>query len=469
MRHTAHYRRRRFSPELRNRIIIIPGVIAAVFVVANIILWAAYQNRTYPRTKVMNTTVGSVSYSGLSQKVSELKLLPATVTLTHDKQKSQVKLADLGISKDTARTVSGAKEQRSWLPVLNLFKSPQLQAPIKVDSKKLSTKTTDLAKTFRQDAQDARLTLNGATVAVAGHKDGYELDKSRLQAAITSTLDKGTTTVAVATKTTKPKVTAKQIEADKQLIQSQINTAITFKYQGKTKTASKEDVAKWYVASGNLLAVSPDTVRNYIAQTGTGFGIRVKDINQAVEATTQSLTKTKPVTITLTAQVAVKTYTYCVAAKGVSTSYLPAMRTKAASTFSDSRGWGLNSLVEFKEVSSGCNFTLWLAAPELMPTFGAICDSMWSCRVGPNVVINFDRWQNASPSWNANGGTLNEYRDMVINHETGHWLGYGHDHCPGAGQAAPVMQQQSINLQGCTFSPWPNAAELNVLRSRLGI
>jgi hypothetical protein len=50
---------------------------------------------------------------------------------------------------------------------------------------------------------------------------------------------------------------------------------------------------------------------------------------------------------------------------------------------------------------------------------------------------------------------------MVINHEVGHFIGFGHASCGGAGQPAPVMQQQSISLQGCKFNPWPTASELD--------
>lgn len=150
-----------------------------------------------------------------------------------------------------------------------------------------------------------------------------------------------------------------------------------------------------------------------------------------------------------------RSITYCISAKGVDPSFLPELEAKLASVYSDSRGWSLGGTNTFIKVSSGCSLTVWLTAAELMPSFGAICDSMWSCTVWPNVILNFDRWRFASPAWNGGGGSLDDYRSMVINHETGHWFGFGHRFCQGAGQLAPVMQQQSISLQGCTTNPWP--------------
>lgn len=162
-----------------------------------------------------------------------------------------------------------------------------------------------------------------------------------------------------------------------------------------------------------------------------------------------------------------KTYTYCTAVKNVDPAYLPELETKLASVYGDNRGWNLEGAVSYTKATSNCNFTVWLSAANDMPSFGAICDTTWSCTVSPNVILNFDRWQGASAAWTGGGGSLDDYRTMVINHETGHWLGFYHKFCGGAGQPAPVMQQQSIDLQGCAANPWPLDSERVELRKHL--
>jgi uncharacterized protein DUF3152 len=159
-------------------------------------------------------------------------------------------------------------------------------------------------------------------------------------------------------------------------------------------------------------------------------------------------------------------YHYSVRGKG-NVSSIEEFAAAAAETYADRRGWSLGGLVRFERVASGGDFTLWLAADSRMSTFGGACDVVWSCRNGDNVVINEDRWLGASPAWNAGGESLREYRHMVVNHETGHWLGFGHSTCAAPGVAAAVMQQQSMGLQGCAASAWPLAGERAVVARRL--
>lgn len=159
------------------------------------------------------------------------------------------------------------------------------------------------------------------------------------------------------------------------------------------------------------------------------------------------------------AQASTRTVTYDVTTRGTITASLAEFKTDANQTLNDSRGWAQLG-VRFQEVASGGMFTLVLSEASQLPTFSSGCDALYSCNAGRYVIINQDRWLGATPSWNQAGGSLRNYRHMVINHETGHWLGHGHAHCGGTGQQAAVMQQQSIDLEGCSFNPWPLASEL---------
>jgi hypothetical protein len=163
-----------------------------------------------------------------------------------------------------------------------------------------------------------------------------------------------------------------------------------------------------------------------------------------------------------------KVITYSVSGRG-NVSSLEDFSAEAAQVYADLRGWSLGGSLRFDRVASGGDFTLWLTADGLMSTFGGSCDVVWSCRNGRNVVINEDRWLGATDTWHAAGKPLATYHEMVLNHETGHWLGFNHAHCSGPGQPAPVMQQQSMTLEGCLPNPWPLPSERATVAARRGV
>jgi hypothetical protein len=125
------------------------------------------------------------------------------------------------------------------------------------------------------------------------------------------------------------------------------------------------------------------------------------------------------------------------------------------STLGDRRSWTAGGKWSFQRISSGRpDFVVTLASPKTVDRLCYPLDTAGytSCRVGNTVVVNLARWQLAVPDFK---GDLATYRLYVINHEVGHRLGHGHMACPGSGQLAPVMQQQTLGLKGCQPNPWP--------------
>ena len=79
-------------------------------------------------------------------------------------------------------------------------------------------------------------------------------------------------------------------------------------------------------------------------------------------------------------------------------------------------------------------------------------NSIYSCRKDQDIVLNFFRWQNGAVDFK---NDMETYRIYLINHETGHILGWGHVGCPKEGAIAPVMMQQSKGTEGCIPYGWP--------------
>lgn len=76
-----------------------------------------------------------------------------------------------------------------------------------------------------------------------------------------------------------------------------------------------------------------------------------------------------------------------------------------------------------------------------------------SCWDGRRANLNLDRWMTGVAPFHTD---LAVYRQYLVSHEVGHGLGYRHVSCPGTGQVAPVMMQQSKGLSGCTANGWPH-------------
>ena len=122
----------------------------------------------------------------------------------------------------------------------------------------------------------------------------------------------------------------------------------------------------------------------------------------------------------------------------------------------DSRSWIADGVTGFRRTAAAPDFTILVASPD---TVDAICAPLrtagyLSCRNESQIVLNADRWTEATEWWEDG---IDVYRAYLVNHEVGHVLGHQHVGCPGEGMAAPVMMQQTKGLGACVANGWPYA------------
>ena len=114
---------------------------------------------------------------------------------------------------------------------------------------------------------------------------------------------------------------------------------------------------------------------------------------------------------------------------------------------SDPDGWESHGY-EFVRVESKPNVHIRLSSPKTMLHESGCRRDDLSCAElnGHKMFLNAHRWTAGS---RASGQDLDGYRQYVVSHEMGHILGHDHVKCPGSGQPAPIMMQQTVGIGQC--------------------
>nr|WP_246280870.1 DUF3152 domain-containing protein [Cellulomonas humilata] len=123
-------------------------------------------------------------------------------------------------------------------------------------------------------------------------------------------------------------------------------------------------------------------------------------------------------------------------------------------TLNDPRGWGADGSLSFARTDGVAELRVVLASPS---TVDDLCAPLRtggevSCGRSGHAVLNLRRWVLATTEL---ADDKVRYRQYLVNHEVGHLLGHGHERCGGAGQLAPLMQQQSYKAAPCIPNAWP--------------
>jgi hypothetical protein len=122
----------------------------------------------------------------------------------------------------------------------------------------------------------------------------------------------------------------------------------------------------------------------------------------------------------------------------------------------DPRSWARDRHLVRIEDPEHADIRLLFATPStvdrLCGEVGLRTHGVYSCWTGTFATINSWRYAFGATGFD----DLDTYRRYVVNHEVGHGLGFGHVGCPGPGELAPVMMQQSASLGACVANGWPH-------------
>ncbi|HEX5798223.1 MAG TPA: DUF3152 domain-containing protein [Candidatus Saccharimonadales bacterium] len=491
-----------------NKPLLIAAALLSIVVIYGLANFYTHQDKTYSNSYLAQNDISNLSSDELAAFINNL-MNETYIELSYKDQKEFKSAKDLGIYFDENQLINLAQNKNLLGALRPWFIKSSQNLTLNVDYKKLEKALAKFKNKSFEPAKNAEFTVKDNKLLIKKEKQGFGLDWEAIGSEILDNLSVSFEPLSKQLEVTgiEPEVTEEDIKSLSETINQKINNDYSISADGQVETASKRDIASWLrvvKSSGETPALDVDAkmVNQYVKKIASQFtvsptiqvtsvyksgkksqvttkgknGRGVTNIDSISEDMINKLKSGdsykgeftfneidfRKVREAVDDTLRKATYTYDVAVWGSVQSSLASFKSLAAQTLADSRGWPAGG-VSFQEVASGGNFTLVLAEPSRVASAAPICSSAYSCRAGRNVIINDDRWRLATPSWNSAGGSLRDYRHMVVNHEVGHWLGFGHRYCSGAGQLAPVMQQQSISLQGCKFNPWPIQSELSSL------
>lgn len=452
----------------RRKILLMAVAVVALFVVINVIMIVAYHGRALPNSFMGKFAVGGKSLNEL-RATKASAILPGSLTFVKNSRSVSKSPEELGVRVDVEKSLHTSTGILRWLPVLSLFGQHHVTLALTTDRNAYAKTVANIDGALSQQPVKQHIDFDGVNFVIKPNQDGYKIDTDKLLPRVISALQTGQSQLT--TPTSVVPVQADRTDLSDQLVrlQKQLDVRLSFVYRSQIVQPARAEMGAWFARSGQTMTVSTARFKTYIISVGQKLGIKVANQSSLAAASNYALSKHSPMKFAIVpSNNATVVRTYCTAVRGVSPSVLAELNGKLAATYADARGWNDGGRIVFQHVSSGCQYTVWMSAPSQMTSFGAICDAFYNCQVGTNVIMNYDRWKSATPPWNKTGRNLEDYHVLMINHETGHRLGFlDNPACPAAGKPAPVMMQQSISLKGCAFNIWPLASEFTALNRTL--
>jgi len=451
-----------------------PGVALAVaalafVVVINIVVAVAFNGRVYPGVRIGQLSVGGMTDAQMGSELSHT-LKPLALTATVGGAVYTMQAPGLG-QVDTAAVEQRAREigRSTLVPLVGLVQA-WFSRPVPVtyagNSAEIGQAVAQLAAQADHVSTDALpLVVNGQAFVIS-EKAGDSLDVAKTEVAVRGALAGSGAQIAAPVSSVMPVVTAVNYLNDVAAAQARMSLSIKLSVKSAIYSPTAAQIGGWlvYGGPGKGVTADPAQVAAYVAGIPGRF-----DRNATVAALLGALNSgqalnyaasTRRVTVvpqsaSLAPAWPQRTLSYCLMTD--SGNATAAESLQAATVLNDPKGWALGGRLKFIAVKSGCNFTIRLVSASNMAALDPACARQTTCNVGNQIEINASSWATAPAGWS---GGLAAYDNELINHETGHWLGFTHASCTGQGSPAPILQAPTLVLGGCSPNWYEVAANV---------
>lgn len=122
-------------------------------------------------------------------------------------------------------------------------------------------------------------------------------------------------------------------------------------------------------------------------------------------------------------------------------------RREVAMYLADPDGWESRGYT-FVDTSKGPEVVIRLSSPKTLANNACRNEYLSCAELGGRLMfLNAYRWTQGAAESRL---PLEDYRQYMVSHEMGHILGHNHVACPGPGQPAPIMMQQTLGIGACS-------------------
>jgi hypothetical protein len=422
----------------------------AVFVVGNFYIQFSFADKIYPGVRVGTVDVGGMTEQAATKAIEaaaqspvlDIQVGPATYsTAGHD----------LG-RPDVGRAVREAmnKGHTTPLPVAGLLQA-RWSGPVglsyEMDSTAVAAYAKSLADKLVRLPADAVPLVAGSQAFVIPEKSGAKLNEAEIAEAIAGVYGKSAT-LSLKTQTLKPLLETGAYAGDVQAAQAVMALNIRITVRRTATKVTPEQIGQWVVFAGPGKGIQVDgaKVSSFVRSLAGPFDRAAataaimsalqskQDLDYAASTRRSTAAPSLPA---LTPAGPAVTYKYCAD---------ESVRPVAKRVLAESSGWAMGGKVAFVEATD-CHFQFAVLRSDQMAAAATTCAGEVSCLSGSRLMFNSNNWALLPSGWS---GDLDSYRRELVNHETGHWLGFDHASCSGERDSTPVLSAPSVVIPGCS-------------------